>query len=553
MRVLLFIFLGFYVTTCAQNHSITKEQQKQVDKLFSRWNKPNSPGMSIGVVSNGKMMYSKGYGLANLEHNIPNNLNTAFNIASNGKQFTAAAIVLLKMQGKLDFNSTVKEIFPDIPDYFKDITLKHLLHHTSGLRDFSQITYLSGLRPNDYYNDDDIYAWIKNQKSLNFKPGEEFLYSNSNYWLLGQIVKKVSGSSLAEFAKKEIFHPLKMNATNFIDNNSTIIKNRATGYYYSRRRRDFRAVVSTLEHTGNGGVYTTVNDLKKWIDAYHAKTILNTNFWKLMTTQGMLKNGTEIEYACGLEIQKYKGLETIKHGGRAPGYLSDIINFPEENFAVIVLTNATNTNATQLGYQIADIFLKEKFKDIPKAEEKKYKSIVIKTKDLAKYVGSYWNAKDSYSRKILLKNDTLFYARTPRNSNKLLAVGKNTFKMMHTPLGLNVFVGFTENNTMTFTENGVEVANFTKYKPVTYTNTQLQKFLGSYYSDEIDTKYELKQNKNRLQLFINGSESVPLLPVMKHVFNSPMALFKFNEVNGKVVGFTISTPRVKNLLFKKMD
>ena len=552
MRTLLFIFIGICITACAQSQTITENQQEQINKLFSRWNKPNSPGMSIGVVRNGEMIYSKGYGLSNLEHTIANTPNTAFNIASNGKQFTAAAIILLSKKGKLKLNQSLKDIFPEFPNYFKNITIKHLLHHTSGLRDFSQITYLSGLRSHDYYNDDDILKWIKNQKSLNFDPGEEFLYSNSNYWLLGQIVEKVSGTSLAKFAKKEIFDPLKMENTNFIDNNSIIIKNRASGYSTSRQR-GLRNIISTLEHTGNGGVYTTVNDLKKWIDAYSEKTVLNTNFWELMTTKGKLNNGKEIEYACALEIRKYKGLPTIEHGGRASGYLSDIISFPKENFSVIVLTNITNTNATQLGYQIADIFLEEKYKQTKKVEEKRHKIIAVKTKDLTKNVGSYWNAKDSYSRKIELKNDTLVYARTPRSSNKLLAVSNNKFKMMNTPPGLNVFVKFPTINTMTFIENGEEVANFSKYQSVEYTNEMLENYTGIFYSKEISTQYELRKNKKGLELLINGRRAVPLTPVMSNLFNSPMATFKFSEVNGKVVSFKVSTPRVKNLMFKRTD
>ncbi|WP_299118273.1 serine hydrolase domain-containing protein [uncultured Tenacibaculum sp.] len=553
MRTLLLIFLSVHIITCAQNNRITKGQKKQVDKLFSKWNKPNSPGMAIGVVSNGKMIYSKGYGLANLEHNISNSPKTAFNIASNGKQFTAAAIILLSIEGKLALNQSIKDFFPELPNYFEQITIINLLHHTSGLRDFSQITYLSGLRPYDYYNDEDIFKWIKNQKALNFIPGEKFLYSNSNYWLLGQIVEKISGISLAEFAKKEIFSPLKMDDTSFINNNSIIIKNRASGYYYSRRRSGFRAIVSTLEHTGNGGVYTTVNDLRKWTDAFYNKTILNADFWKLMTAKGTLNNGREIEYACALEIKNYKGLETIEHGGRAPGYLSDIINFPKENFTVIVLTNATNTNATQLGYQIANIFLKDKFKSSKKSKEKVHKTITLKVKELNKHIGAYWNANDSYSREIKLKNDTLFYTRSPRNSNPLVAISKNTFKMIHTPPELNVLVSFADNNIMTFIENNVEVASFKKYKPANYTNIQLEKFTGKYYSEEIDTEYELKQNKKGLQLFINGRRTVPLFPIMRNVFNSPMALFKFNEVDGQIKSFTVSTPRVKKILFKKMD
>lgn len=551
MRILLLVLLSVHLATCAQDTGISEIQKKQIDDMFTRWNKSNSPGMAIGIVSNKKMIYSRGFGLSNLEHNIENTPKTSFNIASNSKQFTAAAIVLLAMKKKIKLNQSVKDFFPEFPSYFKQVTINHLLHHTSGLRDFSQITYLSGLRPYDYYNNEDILKWIENQKAFNFAPGEAFLYSNSNYWLLGQIVKKVANISLAEFVKKEIFKPLKMNDTNFIDNNTTVIKNRASGYSYSRRR-GFRNIISTLEHTGNGGVYTTVNDLKKWTVAFYNKTTLNAEFWKLMTTKGTLNNGGEIKYACGLEIGEYKGLETIEHGGRVPGYLSDIIHFPKEKFSVIVLTNITNTNPTQLGYQIADVFLKDKLNE-KVLQDKKHKTIVLGTKELKRYTGAYWNDKDSYSREIVLRNDTLVYARSPRNSNPLLPVSLNSFKMMHTPPGLNVYMNFADDRTMTFIENDIEVASFKKYIPANYTNIQLEKFTGEFYSEEIDTNYKLERNKKGLQLFINGRRAVPLFPIMNNVFNSPMALFEFNEVGGQIKSFTVSTPRVKKILFRRID
>ncbi|MDY8135955.1 serine hydrolase domain-containing protein [Aquimarina sp. 2201CG5-10] len=548
----LLILLLVTNSSCSQVETLLPDKKKKVDRLFERWNKSNSPGMAIGIISKGKMIYAKGYGLASLEHSITNSSKTVFNIASNSKQFTAACIAILQSKGKLNVNQTLKNFFPDFSDYAKDITIKHLLHHTSGIRDFSQITYLSGLRPDDYYNDNDILSWINNQKSLNFPPGEQFLYSNSNYWLLGKIVEKVTKMSLADFAHKEIFEPLQMVNTRFIDNNSIIINNRASGYS-SIRSGGFRNIISTLEHTGNGGVYTSVQDLDKWVNAYFNKTILNDAFWKLMTTKGTLKNEKTIDYAWGLEIQKYKGLNIIEHGGRVPGYLSEIIRFPDQNFSVIVLTNVSNTNATQLGYQIADIFLKDQFKEVDFIIPKDPNFIKLPNQVLKQYQGTYWNAKDGYSRELMVKNDTLHYMRSSRNTNKLVPVSKNKFKMINTPPEMNVYVEFSKNDMMSFIENGKTVASFNKYTLAIYDDKELQNYTGIYYSEEIDTKYEIKQNKNNLQLFINGRRSVFLQPIMTNVFNSPMALFLFKGNNKNINDFTVSTPRVKNIVFKRIQ
>lgn len=541
-----------YSVTCAQVETLSVDKIETIDQVFERWDKPNSPGVAIGIISNNEIIYSKGYGMANLEHKIPNSPQTAFSIASNSKQFTAASIILLAQRGKLDLNQSLSSFFPEFYDYAKTITIKNLLNHTSGIRDYAQITYLSGLRPDDYYNDDDILKWIKNQKGLNFPPGEEYLYCNAGYWLLGQIVEKVSGMNLADFSKKEIFEPLGMTNTHFLNNNTMIIEQRASGYSPSRSG-GFRNISSMLEQTGNTGVYTTVEDIEKWDNEFYEGKVLKANFWKLMTTKGILNNGKEIEYASGLILADYNGLSMISHGGRVPGFNSDIIRFPDEKLSIIVLSNTADADARRLGRQIVDILLKDKFlkKEVAeKIEEKGF--IKLSNKQLKNFEGSYWNSADSYSRKIAFKNDTLYYERSSRNKNTLLAISENEFKMINTPPGLNVSTRFSKNNIMTFIENGNEVASFKKYTPAVYSEKEMQNFTGIYYSEEIDTKYELKLHKNNLQLFINGRRSVPLQAIMTNLFNSPMALFQFKENNAIPNEFSVSTPRVKNIVFKRV-
>lgn len=548
----LIILISLYA--CAQTNHLDKIEA--VDNLFKKWNNSNSPGAAIGIIQDGEIVYSKGYGLANLEHNIPNSPQIAFNIGSNSKQFTAACIVLLSQQGKLDLNQSLSSIYSDFPEYAKTITIKNLLYHTSGLRDYAQITYLSGLRPDDYYNDEDILKWIRSQKELNYPTGEQYLYCNSGYWLLGQIVKKISGENLADFAQKEIFEPLGMTNTRFINNNTAVIKQRASGYSPSRSG-SFRNISSTLEHIGDSGIYTTVEDMKKWDDEFYERNILKDTFWKLMTSQGVLNDGEIIDYAFGLEMKKHKGLKTIDHGGRVPGFWSNIIRFPEQKFSVIVFTNTSGANATPLGYEIADIFLEEKFKSpIENSKpERKIKFIKLSNETLKKYEASYWNADDKFSRKVFLKNDTLMFQRSPRSIHPLAPITTDEFKVLNTPPFIKAFVKFEkidENYLLNITINDEKGSPMEVYTPVVYSTDDLRSFLGKYYSEEINAHYEFKMEGERIRLYLNGRRGVLLRHVRDELFTSPMCDIQFVKSGKNIQGVKISTPRVKNLSFIKV-
>jgi len=549
------LFLFISLNAFGQTHH--SEKIDAVGTLLKKWDHLDAPGLAVGIIQDGKMLYSKGFGLANLEHNVPNTSQTAFLIASNSKQYTAACIVLLSQKGKLDLDQPLSSFYPDFPEYAKTISLKNLLYHTSGLRDYAQITYLSGLRPNDYYSDADVMKWVKNQKELNFPSGEEYLYCNSGYWLLGQIVEKVSGMSLGDFAKKEIFEPLGMDNTHFFDDNSMIIKNRAATYSASRSGA-FLNLLSTRETVGDGGLYTTVEDIKKWDDAFYNRNVLNASFWKLMTTQGVLNNGESIVYAGGLEIKEHKGLKTIDHGGRGAGSWSDIIRFPEQNFTVVVLTNRSDAVATPLGYQIADIFLKENLVEQKKEETPKrdLKFIKLSNSELKKFESSYWNSKEKSSRKVFLKNDTLMYVRGPRSIHPLLAVGNDEFKVMKTPPFINAFVKFNkddDNYTLNISINGDQGSPYEIYTPIDYTTKDLEAFLGKYYCEEIEAFYEFRMEDNKIRLYINDRKTVQLRQVRDELFTSPMCDFQFEKNNQVITNFEVSTSRVKNLHFKRVD
>ena len=341
---------------------------------------------------------------------------------------------------------------------------------------FSQITYLSGLRPDDYYNDEDIMKWISDQQELNFKLGQQYMYSNSGYWLLGQIVQKVSGMSLSDFAQQKIFTPLNMSGTRFVDNNNLLVQNRAT-VHFPNRSSSYQQINSMMEHTGNGGVYATVNDLKKWNNEYYKRKILKEDFWKIMTTKGVLNSGDTISYAKGLIFSKYRGLKTIDHSRRAPGYSSNIVHFPNQRFIVIRLSNTSDINASEMCHKIADIFLEGSFYKTKESNFLAFDKLAkLETEELKKFVGSYWSLKNNISRRVVLTEDTLYYERSRRRIHALLPINHFKFKMTGTPEGMDMLVHFSnkDNTTnMKFIENGKEVDKWERFQTVQYSPEEL--------------------------------------------------------------------------------
>lgn len=530
-----------------------------IDAIFSEWNKEGVPGCAIGIMKDGELIYAKGYGLANLEYNIPNSANSVFRIASTSKQFTAACIILLAEQGKLSLDDNLHQFYPEFPDYAKQITIRHLLNHTSGIRDYLTLASLKNLRNDDYYEDTDVMKWLVNQRELNFNPGDEFLYSNSGYWLLGQIVNKAAGMNMAEFAKKEIFDPLKMTSTHFHNNHNQIVKNRASGYIPISAEA-YQISMTTLNMIGDGGIFTTINDIKKWDDSFYDNSVLSKEFWDRMTQQGVLNNGEVLEYASGLGISEYNGLKVISHGGSFVGFRAEFIRFPEQHYSIAVLANRGDANPTAMSYQIADIVLKEKFPPA-KAETSNPKSITsqkfiqLTKPELEQFTGNYWNETSFLARKIFIKNDTLRYFRSASSESSLVPVSKNEFKMIN--VGADVTVTFDKdkngNKTMSFSQNGSTPSISKEYQPKTYSKNELPNFEGVYYSKELDIHYTIKLKNESLAIYIDDTEIATLKEIMENLFSiNGYGIMQFNTNNmGKVSDFRLAVGRVKNLIFEK--
>jgi CubicO group peptidase (beta-lactamase class C family) len=360
-----------------------------VDHLFAQWTTPDSPGASIAVIQNGKIVYSKGYGAANLEYGVPNAPTTVFHLASVSKQFTAFAIYLLAQDGKLSLDDDVRKYVPKLHDFGKVITIRQLLHHTGGVRDQWNLLALAGWRLDDEITDDDVARLLFQQTELNFAPGDQFLYSNSGYTLLAMVVKQVSGKTLPEFARERIFDPLGMSHTHFQDNYGIVVKDRA--YSYGRRPDGkYQYVALTYSTVGPSSLFSAVGDLARWDENFYTGEVGGPALLAQMQEKGKLNNGKEIEYASGLEIGKYRGLRTVEHAGGAAAYRTNILRFPDQHFSVVVLANAGDLSPTALSFKIADIYLKDRLQPTPdKPSLGDRPEVTIDPKVLDAYVGDY--------------------------------------------------------------------------------------------------------------------------------------------------------------------
>jgi CubicO group peptidase (beta-lactamase class C family) len=381
---------------CAANGSSADDKKTAaVEEVFSDLTKAGSPGCALGVYREGKIVYSKGYGLANLEENVPIAPQSVFDIGSTSKQFTAASVLLLEKQGKLSINDDIRKYIPELPDYGQKITIVHLLNHTSGLRDYLTLMELAGINIDSVTTDEDALQMIFRQKALNFAPGSDWLYSNTGFFLLSVIVKRVSGKTLREFAAENIFTPLEMTHTQYRDDHTSLIANRAMAYEAKEKGGGYNLDVSYFEQTGDGAVHTSVEDLLKWDENFYSGQIGGKDFLAEIQEQGKLNDGKVLDYAKGLFIADYRGLHAVSHGGSWGGYRAELLRFPEQHFSVACLCNLGSASPSNRAHRVADIYLaslmkpKEEKKKESKDDERQKAEIRLTEEQLRDYAGEY--------------------------------------------------------------------------------------------------------------------------------------------------------------------
>ncbi|MFN2539033.1 MAG: serine hydrolase domain-containing protein, partial [Mycobacteriales bacterium] len=329
-----------------------------VDQVFAERFHDGAPGCAVGVVQDGELAFAKGYGSANLEHDVAITPETVFDIASGSKQFTAATALLLADAGALALDASVCHYLTQLPrDPFVGVTVRHLIQHTGGIPDYLVLMSMSGRAWANDYPEDELIDLIGRQRSLDFTPGTGFSYSNSGYLLLAEVIRAASGMSLRDAAQNRLFGPAGLTRTFFHDDASEVVPGRATAYA-PHPDGGFRVDMPTIDVVGDGGAFTTVVDLALWDRQFSECTLPGgPSFMERLTTPGTLADGSRISYAFGLVRDSYRGCERIQHGGAWGGYRAQFLRLPEHQFSVIVLANVSSAPVLDLAGSVADVVL----------------------------------------------------------------------------------------------------------------------------------------------------------------------------------------------------
>jgi CubicO group peptidase (beta-lactamase class C family) len=519
--------------------------QQAVVQLFAAYEKVRSPGCSLGVIRDGVFVHSRGYGLASLELGVPLSPQSVFYMASVSKQFTAASIVLAAEQGFLSLDDDIHKYFPELPDYGQSVTLREMLHHTSGFRDYLDLLQVSGRNILDVHTAAELLDLIARQKAPNFSPGSEFSYSNTNYFLLAQVIKRATQKPLSVFAEENIFRPLGMSHTRFYDDRSVVVPGRVPAYEPGRGGSYNVGWSTNFDGVGDGGLMSSVDDLLLWDKNFYDNRLGKGTLLKELLTRGILNNGKQIDYALGLEMGSYRGMPTVEHGGALFGYRTEILRFPEQRFSVICLCNLGSANVSGLSRGVADVYLKIATQPEPvqPAKEVPEKTAGSEARELA---GKYQNLKDHSGVQFSFADNTLQVF-----GMSLKRVGHNRFV---TPLGPTVSFENVNGKMKVTAKNGDNVLfEGTRLDELRLGEAALQAYAGEYESRELDTTYKLIVENGSLMLHSGWNLPVKLEPLVVDEFAMGQvgAAVFHRDVSGQISGLSVYSGRIRDVAFAR--
>ena len=523
------------------------DRQVRIDEIFKEFAVPGSPGCTVNVYQDGRTVLGRAYGMANLDHDVRLSPSSVFHVASVSKQFTAAAILLLAQDGKLTLDEEIRKHVPELPDFGKRITIRHLIHHISGVRDQWSLLGLAGWRySRDLITDDDVLSLLSRQRDLNFTPGEQHLYSNSGYTLLAVIVSRASGKSFREFTDERIFRPLGMTATHFRDDFTEIVRNQAYGY--TRQGGAFKLSVTNFDTAGATSLLTTVEDLAKWDANFQKPVVGGAALIAAMEERGRLNDGRDIDYAFGIVHGSHRGLKTLSHGGSDAGYRSALLRYPDQRFGVATLCNLAQTNPTLLAQRVAEVYLGDRMQPISKSGLDTTPEVPLPAAELSALAGLYWNARDAAARRFVFEEGHLKVRTAPQQTIALKSIGNRRFVLAGQAPLLIVFDG---TRVSVGPESGA-ADTFERAEAYAPTTAQLAAFAGVYRSDEIEAAYRIVVKDDRLRLERLKSPPSVLEPLVADTFSSQPGVIRFTrDAAGAVTGFVLEAGRVRGMKFWK--
>jgi CubicO group peptidase (beta-lactamase class C family) len=529
------LLLGFFLRLALA----ADDTQQRVDQIFSAYNRANSPGCALGVIRDGGFIYRTAYGAASLELNVPLSPASVFYMGSVSKQFTAASVVLAAEQEFISLDDNVRKYIPELPDYGQTITLRQMLHHTSGLKDFLTLLSYSGLDPASIHSDNEIIDLIAHQKSLNNRPGGEYIYSNTNYFLLGEVVKRATGKPLAEFASENIFRPLGMAHTRYYDDHTVILPGRVSAYDQGAGATFLVDWSTSYDIIGAGGLMSNLDDLLLWDRNFYANKLGKGTLLKELQTPGVLNNGKQISYGLGLELGTYRGLRIVEHDGALYGYRTAILRFPEQRFTVVCLCNLSSTATSNLSRKVADVYLEKELQPEAGGGEPS-------GPDPALFAGKYLDPRHHFVYSFTASGGSLMAWGA-----NLRRVGPNQFRDLGT--GTITFDGSSGSMKATLVMDGETFFAGNRIEAPQLSQADLSAFTGRYRSSEIAATYTLSISEGSLVLQLNWNPPLKLNPIAPDEFESEdlgTVVFR-RDASHRVSGLSLFSINARNVSFDK--
>ncbi len=516
----------------------------RVDSVFADVDGPTTPGCAVAVMRGGAPVYERGYGMANLEHGIPITPHSVFHVASVSKQFTAMAVELLVNEGKASWDDDVRTYVPEVPDFGTPITLRHLVHHVSGIRDQWNLLRSAGWRwEADVVTQGDVLDITSRQTALNFPPGERYLYSNTGFTLLAVVVERVSGKSLREFAHERIFVPLGMDATHFHDDHAMIVRNRAWAYAPDPEGLfGLKGSIPDFDVVGATSLFTTVHDLAAWDRNFTTARVGGREALTRMHQRFVLNSGDTIAYAHGLTMGAHRGLRTVGHSGSDAGYRAQLLRFPDQDLTVAVLCNFPSADPGARALRVAEAYLEDVME--PRPARSAPQPVDVPASELAEVAGVYRGELPNQVFLVRLERDTL-----------RLGVGRAQALL---PLGGRRFASGSSVVLFHAGRAGVPaqieipgVGRASRKDAWVPTEQELHEFEGVYVSMELGTEYRILMEKSGLVARHRKLEPRPLTPTFRDTFLLQGAVAVFTrDASGRIEGFTLSDGRVWNVRFR---
>ena len=516
-----------------------------IDRVFDMYRGTEGPGCAVGVARNGQVVHTRGYGMANLETRTPISPSSIFHVASVSKQFTAMAILLLEKDGRLSLDDDIRKYLPEMPDYGAKITIRHLLTHTSGLRDqWDLLSMARGRFEEDRITEADVMDIVPRQKALNFAPGTQYLYSNTGFTLAAVIVKRVSGKSLREFAQERIFLPLGMMDTHFHDDYTMVVPGRAWAYA-PRVGGGFRNAIPNYDTYGATSLFTTVGDMLKWQMNFDSLKVGDAKLFERMTTRGVLSTGDSVAYGLGVGIERYRGAPFVEHGGADAGYRSHLIRFPTLKLDIAIACNVSTAAPSTLARRVADAIDGSTLGSTP--AETMTQGISLAARDLGKRLGVYAAPQMVQVVDVVMREGKLFWGRT--GTQQLIPLGDDRFRVA------------TTGNEVRFLPDGNLEVKFpfytvpTRYerKPAAKPSRQvMDEYAGEYFSEELNATYRVVANDTTVMFQTGTSAPIPARPLFEDGFAARNYNVLFTRTGRRVTGFRITSGRVRDVTFVKV-